>query len=66
MYASYQEQLDSLQSECFGDSNFYSEGLEKAGWDTEDLLSDINIFFSADGHSVDQDFAPGLESDMWD
>ncbi len=38
MHASYQEQLDSLQSECFGDSDFYSKGLKKASWNAEDLI----------------------------
>lgn len=36
--ASYTEQMDSLQGECFGDSDFYSEGLKKAGWKAEDLV----------------------------
>lgn len=34
-------------------------------WDTEDLLSDINVQFSVDGHSVDFDFDLGLERNMW-
>lgn len=36
--ASYREQLDALQRECFGDSDFYSEGLKKQGWLAEDLI----------------------------
>lgn len=36
--APYQEQLDSLQSACFGDSDFYSSGLLHTGWDAENLI----------------------------
>lgn len=36
--ASYQEQLISLQEASFGDSDFYSEGLKKAGWNAADLI----------------------------
>jgi len=36
--APYQEQLMSLQSESFGDSDFYSEGLKKAGWNSDDII----------------------------
>ncbi|MBT1072724.1 methyltransferase domain-containing protein [Pelotalea chapellei] len=34
----YQEQKLSLQDSCFGDSDFYSEGMKKAGWQAEDLI----------------------------
>ena len=34
----YQKQKDVLQAECFGDSDFYSEGLKKHGWNTQDLI----------------------------
>lgn len=34
----YSIQKQSLQHECFGDSDYYSEGLIKAGWDAEDLV----------------------------
>lgn len=34
----YIVQKQSLQYECFGDSNFYSEGLINAVWDAEDLV----------------------------
>lgn len=34
-------------------------------WDTEDLLADINIQFSADGHFINQEFDPGVGRDMW-
>lgn len=34
----YQEQHVSLQSTCFGDSDFYSYGLIKAGWEAVDLI----------------------------
>jgi len=36
--ASYRKQKNSLQNEFFGDSDFYSEGLKKAGWHAEDLI----------------------------
>ncbi|MFO0698015.1 MAG: glycosyltransferase [Nitrospira sp.] len=35
---SYGEQLASLQAACFGDSDFYSYGLAKAGWQAIDLV----------------------------
>jgi SAM-dependent methyltransferase len=34
----YRIQKDLLQAEFFGDSDFYSEGLKKAGWNAEDLI----------------------------
>jgi MoaA/NifB/PqqE/SkfB family radical SAM enzyme/ubiquinone/menaquinone biosynthesis C-methylase UbiE len=34
----YLVQKQSLHRECFGDSDFYSESLVKAGWDAEDLI----------------------------
>lgn len=36
--ASYDEQKVSLQTTMFGDSDFYSEGMKKAGWDAKDLI----------------------------
>ncbi len=36
--ASYDHQKDSIQRQCFGDSDFYSEGLKNAGWDTDDII----------------------------
>lgn len=36
-----------------------------ADWDTEDLLSDINVQFSVDGHFINKDFDPGIERNMW-
>jgi len=35
---SYQTQKDALQSKYFGDSDFYSKGLKKQGWDAQDLI----------------------------
>ena len=35
---SYQEQLESLVSRCFGDSDFYSLGFRQAGWTAKDLI----------------------------
>ncbi len=34
----YQKQQGSLQTTCFGDSDFYSCGLRKAGWEAVDLI----------------------------
>lgn len=34
-------------------------------WDTEDLLSDINIQISIDGHFINQNFDIGLKRDIW-
>lgn len=34
----YQAQLDCLNRELFGDSDFYSMGLKKAGWDAVDII----------------------------
>jgi radical SAM superfamily enzyme YgiQ (UPF0313 family)/SAM-dependent methyltransferase/predicted SAM-dependent methyltransferase len=36
--ASFQEQLDSLQSTFFGDSDFYSRSLRACGWDAWDAI----------------------------
>jgi radical SAM superfamily enzyme YgiQ (UPF0313 family)/ubiquinone/menaquinone biosynthesis C-methylase UbiE len=41
--ASYQVQKSSLQSTCFGDCDFYSRGLKKAGWRSEDLIVNCNL-----------------------
>lgn len=35
----YREQHRSLQSACFGDSDFYSSGLREAGWEADDLIA---------------------------
>ncbi len=35
---SYAVQKQSLVGKCFGDSDFYSANLARAGWDTEDLI----------------------------
>lgn len=35
---SYLEQKNTLQGYFFGDSDFYSEGLKKAGWNSDDLI----------------------------
>ena len=37
-FSSYKQQLDSLHGAFFGDSDFYSKGMKKAGWDSEDLI----------------------------
>ena len=36
--ASYDEQLQALQSQAFGDSDFYSSGLRELGWNANDLI----------------------------
>ncbi|MEB3188447.1 MAG: glycosyltransferase [bacterium] len=36
--APYREQLQSLNGECFGDSDFYSSGLKRAGWEASDII----------------------------
>ena len=42
--ASYGQQRDALIGTFFGDSDFYSSGLRKAGWDAEDLIvNDPNL-----------------------
>jgi hypothetical protein len=38
LQAGYDEQLRALMAEDFGDSNFYSCGLGKAGWSASDLV----------------------------
>ena len=35
----YLEHKNAIQRQFFGDSDFYSEGLKKAGWNTEDLIA---------------------------
>ena len=34
----YQQQLQSLRMEKFGDSDFYSKGIQSSGWKAEDLI----------------------------
>ena len=36
--ASYREQQQALEGECFGDSNFYSDGMIQAEWRAADLI----------------------------
>ncbi|MDD5434034.1 MAG: glycosyltransferase, partial [Nitrospira sp.] len=36
--ATFNEQKARLQGQFFGDSDFYSEGLKKAGWEADDLI----------------------------
>ena len=60
---SYQEQKDSLQAESFGDSDFYSEGLKKAGWNADDLIINCSHLQRAwaRGHGFYDFSAKGLE-----
>lgn len=44
---SYETQKSLLQSECFGDSDFYSIGMAKAGINTEDLIINCGPLQSA-------------------
>jgi ubiquinone/menaquinone biosynthesis C-methylase UbiE len=34
----YQEQKQFLQAQCFGDSDFYSNGMHEAGWEADNLI----------------------------
>lgn len=45
--ATYATQKHSLQKTCFGDSDFYSSGLAKSGWRTEDLIVNCQPLQSA-------------------
>lgn len=38
-HLSYLEQWDSIQGAMFGDSDFYSRGMSKQGWETHDLIT---------------------------
>jgi len=38
LHADYQEQKSALVAQFFGDSDFYSEGLKRAGWRADDLI----------------------------
>lgn len=38
-HLSYLEQWDSIQGTMFGDSDFYSRGMSKQGWETHDLIT---------------------------
>lgn len=40
--APYRQQKEALQGQCFGDSDFYSLGLKRAGWETDDLIINCN------------------------
>src|SRR5262249_42217560 len=37
--ASYETQHRSLQAACFGDSDFYSNGIQQAGWNATDVIA---------------------------
>jgi predicted O-methyltransferase YrrM len=45
--APYDEQIKSLNSQRFGDSDFYSTGMRKAGWHAVDLIVNCNPLQSA-------------------
>lgn len=38
LHAGYAAHRNTLLQQCFGDSDFYSEGMKKAGWNAEDLV----------------------------
>ncbi|MCU7513958.1 MAG: glycosyltransferase [Ignavibacteria bacterium] len=40
--ASYHKQINSLFSECFGDSDFYSEGLRANGWEVNEIIANCS------------------------
>lgn len=48
--ASYAEQLKSVQSACFGDSDFYSSGLRASHWQADDLIINCAPLQSAWAH----------------
>lgn len=37
----YQSQKIALQAECFGDSDFYSTGFKEAGWNSDDIIVNV-------------------------
>ncbi len=44
---SYADQKESIQSECFGDSDFYSVGLKRLGWQADDLIVNAPLLQAA-------------------
>lgn len=44
---SYADQKESIQSECFGDSDFYSVGLKRLGWQADDLIVNAPLIQAA-------------------
>ncbi|KPA15174.1 Capsule polysaccharide biosynthesis, partial [Candidatus Magnetomorum sp. HK-1] len=44
---SYTTQKKHIFAECFGESNFYSKGLQKAGWNTENFIINCQPLQSA-------------------
>lgn len=58
--ASYGTQITSLQSQLFGDSDFYSTALKKTGWQADDLI--INCEFLQEAWRRENGFSgKGLE-----
>lgn len=52
---SYGEQHRSLQEACFGDSDFYSSGLRRAGWSAVDMIANCAplLYRWAEEHGAD-------------
>lgn len=54
----YNVQLEVLQKECFGDSDFYSQGIEKAGWQASDLIvncQELQLAWARENNFVSSD-----------
>jgi len=51
--ASYAQQKASLQATCFGDSDFYSQGLKQAGWVADDIIANCGPLQSAWAREAD-------------
>lgn len=61
---SYATQMESLQAQCFGDSDFYSHGLIKQGWQAEDLIincSQLQQAWSRENHGIATDLGIAVD-----
>jgi ubiquinone/menaquinone biosynthesis C-methylase UbiE len=58
--ASYDSQHSALQAACFGDSDFYSSNIRKAGWGAIDLTVNCQPLQAswAKEHGIDKDISP--------
>ncbi len=52
----YQEQLESIQGTMFGDSDFYSHGMELNGWQAWDIITNCEYLQRAWCEEVDTDY----------
>jgi hypothetical protein len=53
----YQEQLDSIQGEMFGDSDCYSHGMELNGWQAWDIVTNCEYLQRAWCEEVDTEYS---------